>query len=57
VLRRYTRTYFVEYKHEALSLRFAPAQLLFYQPAATPSRIACVENEEDDVGLIDDLRT
>ncbi len=34
VLRR--RTYFVENEHETLSLRFAPAYLL-YQPAATLS--------------------
>jgi len=56
VLRRCTRTYFVEHKYETLSLCFAPpAQLLFYQLAATPSRIARVENEEDDVGLVDDF--
>jgi len=49
-------TYLVEHKHETLSLHLAlPAQLLFYQPAATPSRIAHVENEEDDVGLVDDF--
>jgi hypothetical protein len=47
-------TYFVEHKHETLSLRFAPAQLLFYQSDATPSRIVRVENE-DDVGLVDDF--
>jgi hypothetical protein len=55
VLRRYTRTYFVENEHETLSLRFAPAHLLLYQPAATPSRIPSVENEEDNIGLVDDF--
>ena len=48
-------TYFVEHKHETLSLCFVPAQLLFYQPATRPSRITRVENEEDDVGLVDDF--
>jgi len=55
VLRRYTRTYFVENEHETLSLRLAPAHLLLYQPAATPSRIPRVENEDDNIGLVDDF--
>jgi hypothetical protein len=55
VLRRCTRIYFVGNEHETLPLRFAPSRLLLYQPAATPSRIVRVENEDDDVGLVDDF--
>jgi hypothetical protein len=49
------RTYFVEHEHKTFSLRFAPAHLLLYQPTATPGRIACIENEEYDVRLVDDF--
>jgi len=55
VKRRGLRTDFVEYKDETLSLRFAPAYLLFHQPATTPSRVARIEDEDDNVGLVDDF--
>ncbi len=45
VLRRCTRTYFVENEHETLSLRFVPVHFLLYQLAVTPSRIMHVENK------------
>jgi hypothetical protein len=48
-------TYFVEHEHEALALRFTPAHLLLYQPTATPSRVACIEDEEYDIRLADDF--
>ena len=55
VLKRCTRTYFVENEHETLSLRVAPAHLLstgwLRHPAG--SQFARVENEDDDVGLVD----
>jgi hypothetical protein len=52
---RYTHIYFVENENETLSLHLAPAHLLLHQLAATPSWIPHVENEEDNIGLIDDF--
>lgn len=49
------RTDFVEYKYETLTLRFAPAYLLLYQPATTPSWVACIKHEKDNIGLVNDF--
>jgi hypothetical protein len=55
ILRRCTRTHFIENEQETLSLHFAPSHLLLYPPATTPSRITRVENEDDDAGLVDEF--
>jgi hypothetical protein len=44
---------FVEHEGEPLTLRFAPAYLFLYQPAATPRRVSRVKYEKDDVCLVD----
>ena len=52
---RSLRTNFVEYKDETFAFRFTPAYLLLYQTATTPSWVARIEHENDDVGLVDDF--
>jgi hypothetical protein len=49
------RTDLVEYKHEALALVLAPADLVLDEARAAALRVTGVEHEEDDVGLFDDL--
>lgn len=52
---RSLRTDFVEYKDETLAFRFAPAYLLLHQTTTTPSWVARIEHEDDDVSFVDDF--
>ncbi len=48
-------TDFIQYEHQPLRHALPPPDRLLDEPAPAPIRIACVEVEDDDVALVDDL--
>lgn len=48
-------TYFVQYEDEFFALVLSPPHFLFDQAAPAALGVPCVEHQDDDVGLFDDL--